>query len=344
MGGAQKAGLTSVAELRTEAPERVPSVRDRTGSFLGLASLGVESDRQKGLPCRPIPLGVPMSTVAISLLVLALPWTSLMRRTVVGPDTVEVHSGTLTLHALVWRPQGPGPFPAVLFNHGSGHASGRGADGRLDARHPEQLGRIFARHGYVFFHLDRRGDGLSRGQGQASGDAMDHAMAHQGQLARNQTQVWLLDNLELRDDLSALKVLRALPQVDKRRVIVVGHSFGASLSVILAARDPALRAAVAFAPAANSWDVSPQLRARLISAASQSRVPMLFIHAANDYSTQPGRALDAELARLGKPHQLRIYPPVGRTPEEGHDLLYLAVPRWEQDVFTWLDRWTRPVR
>ena len=87
-----------------------------------------------------------MSTVSLGLLLLALPWSSLMRRPVVGPDTVEVHSGTLTLHALVWRPQGAGPFPAVLFNHGSGHASGRGQDGTPDQRHPEQLGRIFARH------------------------------------------------------------------------------------------------------------------------------------------------------------------------------------------------------
>lgn len=285
-----------------------------------------------------------MGTVALCMLVLALPWSSLMRRAVAGPDTVTVRSGTLTLHALVWHPQGAGPFPAVLFNHGSGHASGRGSDGRPDERHPEQLGPIFARHGYVFFHLFRRGEGLSRGQGQASGDAMDRAMAGQGQVGRNQTQVWLLDNLELRDDLNALKVLRALPEVDRRRVAVVGHSFGASLSIILAERDPALRAVVAFAPAANSWDRSPELRARLISAASGSHVPMLFIHAANDYSTKPGRALDAELARLGKPHQLKIYSRVGRTPDDGHSLLYRAVPRWEQDVFEWLDHWTRPTR
>lgn len=266
-----------------------------------------------------------------------------MRRAVVGPDTVVVHSGTLTLRALVWRPQGAGPFPAVLFNHGSGHASGRGADGVVDQRHPEMLGRIFARHGYVFFHLDRRGDGLSRGQGQASGDAMDQAMARHGQVARNQTQVWLLDNLELRDDLSGLKALRALPQVDKRRVVVVGDSFGASLSVLLAERDPSLRAAVLFA-CGKSWDRSPPLRARLISAVSRAKVPMFFIHAANDFTVASGKALDAELARLGKPHQLKIYPRTGRTPQEGHAFLYLGAGRWEQDVFSYLDHWTQPAR
>jgi hypothetical protein len=37
-----------------------------------------------------------------------------------GPETVVVRSGSNTLHALLWRPQGRGPFPAILLNHGSG--------------------------------------------------------------------------------------------------------------------------------------------------------------------------------------------------------------------------------
>jgi carboxymethylenebutenolidase len=284
---------------------------------------------------------VNVSQVLSILLVLGLPWTSLMRRAVVGPDTIVVHSGTLSLRGLVWRPQGPEPFPAILFNHGSGHASGKAADGMLDQRHPEVLGPIFARHGYVFLYLYRRGDGLSRGEGQASGDAMDREMARHGQEGRNRTQVWLLDNLELRDALSGLRVLRSLPGVDKRRVAVVGHSFGGSLSLLLVERDPALRAAVVFSGAGKSWDDSPPLRARLLAAVSQSKAPVFFIHATNDYSVEPGKVLDAEMARLGKPHQLKIYPRVGRTAEDGHSLVYRAVPRWEQDVFAFLDRWTR---
>jgi dienelactone hydrolase len=81
-----------------------------------------------------------------------------MRRAVVGPDTVVVHSGTLSLRGLVWRPQGAGPFPAVLFNHDSGHASGKAADGSPDERHPEVLGPVFARHGYVFLYLYQHKD------------------------------------------------------------------------------------------------------------------------------------------------------------------------------------------
>src|SRR5260370_33750972 len=38
------------------------------------------------------------------------------------PATVVVNNGTFTLRALLWRPRGHGPFPAVLFNHGSGRS------------------------------------------------------------------------------------------------------------------------------------------------------------------------------------------------------------------------------
>ena len=35
-----------------------------------------------------------------------------------APQTVEIPSGNLRLKGLLWKPQGPGPFPAVVFNHG----------------------------------------------------------------------------------------------------------------------------------------------------------------------------------------------------------------------------------
>ena len=67
----------------------------------------------------------------------------------------------------------------------------------------------------------------------------------------------------------------------------------------------------------------------------------MLIHAANDYDTAAGSALGAELARLHKPHVLKIYPPIGRTPEDGHNLVYLAIPEWEPDVFQFLDDFVR---
>jgi carboxymethylenebutenolidase len=259
----------------------------------------------------------------------------------VGPDTVVVHSGSLALRALLYRPQGPGPFPAVLFNHGSGHADGRDSTGRVDQRHPELLGPLFAKHGYLFLYLFRRGDGLSRGQGVPSADRMDSAAAAGGQVARNDLQLQLLEGDELNDALAGLGFLRARPDVRAGRLAVVGVSFGGSLTVLVAERDSTLRAAVAFAIGGYSWERSPPLRARLLEAADRTRVPIFFIHAANDYTVASARALGSEMTRLGKSNRVKIYPAVGNTPEEGHDFIDLGVRTWEADVFGFLNQYVR---
>jgi dienelactone hydrolase len=255
-----------------------------------------------------------------------------------GPETVVVHNGSVTLRALLWRPSGRGPFPAVLLNHGSGRS--REELERLGPyeRQADVLGPVFARHGYVFLYLFRRGVGLSADQGANSVDLMNSELAAHGQDARNTLQLQLLENRELSDALSGLAFLRALPEVDARNIAVIGHSFGGSLTLLLAEREPALRAVVVFSGSGYSWDRSPQLRSRLLAAVARTAAPVFFIHAANDYSVAPGRALDAHLRQLGKPHRLKIYPPLGHNLEEGHALLYLGVTRWERDVFAFLGK------
>lgn len=253
-----------------------------------------------------------------------------------APSTVVVQSGELKLRGLLFRPAGRGPFPAVLFNHGSGHAPSASASGP-DHRHPELLGPVFARHGYLFLYLYRRGDGLSAGQGLAAGDVMDQAMASGGQDARNQVQLHLLETDETDDALAGLTYLRALPEADPARVAVVGHSFGGSVTLLLAARDPSIRAIVTFAAVGYSWDHSPQLRAELGAAVARMSAAVFLISAANDFSLGPEKELAAQMDRLGRPpHQIKIYPPVGHTPEEGHDFIHLEVSTWEPDVFAFL--------
>jgi len=254
-----------------------------------------------------------------------------------GPETVLVHSGSATLHAMLWRPQGRGPFPGILLNHGSGRS--REELERLGPyeRNAEKLGPVFARHGYVFLYLFRRGVGLSADQGANAVVLMNSESAAHGQEARNALQLQLLENREMEDALSGLKFLRALPYVDARDVAVVGHSFGGSLTVLLAEREPSLRAVVVFSGAGYSFDRSPELRARLLAAIDHVAAPVFFIHAENDYSLSSGKVLDARREQIGKPHRLKIYPPIGHTVDDGHDFLHLGVNIWEPDVFAFLD-------
>jgi len=249
-----------------------------------------------------------------------------------SPQVLEIRSGGLSLRAEVWRPLGSGRFPAVFFNHGS-----YTSDDSLPPGDPPKLASVFVRHGYVFLWLYRQGVGLSRGQGIPEGEQMVRSLKSQGLDSRNRLQLRLLENDALSEASTALAQLRARADVDPQRVGVVGHSFGGSLTLLMAEKDPGIHAAVIFGGAAGSWNQSPMLRDRLLAAVARMSAPALFIHAENDYSTAPGSVLAAEMQRLGKTHTLRIYPPFGTDQRTGHNLIFGSVSTWELDTFAFLD-------
>lgn len=257
------------------------------------------------------------------------------------PQIIDVPSGNLHLKAFFWKPTGAGPFPAVLFNHGSGGENAQFTAGMTMTEAAAQLAPLFVKHGYAFFYPCRRGQGLSADQAPFMQDLLKREEMSHGKEARQHLQFAFLTGDQLDDVMAAFSVLKALPDVDTHRLAAIGHSFGGQLTLLEAERDATLRAVVTFAAAANAWDRSAELRKRLIEAVGKANSPILLIHAENDYSTSPGHALDDELARLHKHHVLKIYPPVGRTPDDGHNFLYEGIPQWEPDVFQFLDQNTK---
>lgn len=259
----------------------------------------------------------------------------------ITPQTVEIPSGALRLKALLWTPPGPGPFPAVLFNHGRSDTPQQHWKRGTLTEVAEVLGPVFVKHGYVFLFPFRRGEGPSAGQGQFVGDLLQQEESAHGFDARMRLQVRLLTTDHLNDGLASLSFLESLRQVDKHRIAVAGHSFGGQLTLLEAERDPGVRAAVTFGAGAGSWDRSEEMRSLLLATVDKLVVPVLLLHAANDYSVAPGKAMASELARLSKPYVLKIYPPVGQSPSDGHNFLYIDVPQWENDVFEFLDELTQ---
>ena len=259
-----------------------------------------------------------------------------------NPEIVEFPSGNIQLKAFLWRPSGAGPFPAVLCNHGSGGPDALHTSGMTMREAAETLGPVFVKHGYVFLFPCRRGQGLSADQGRFIQDALNEEEKDKGSDARQKLQLALMAGPQLDDTLAALSFLKTRAGVDSHRIAVIGHSFGGQLTILDAEHDRDLRAVVTFGAAANSWAKTPELRSRLLTAIDNVAVPVMLIHAANDYDTSPGRDLATELQRHQKRHILKIYPAVGETPDDGHSQVYRAVPQWETDVFGFLDANLRP--
>jgi dienelactone hydrolase len=251
-------------------------------------------------------------------------------RDVTGPDTVTVKSGTFSLKGLLWRPAGQGKFPTVIFCHGGFRDT--------ESIHDLVVGPVFAKRGYIFLYLFRRGVGLSKGQGLNSADLMDNAFKEKGQDERNKVQLQQLETDQLEDMIAGLTLLKTRKDVDTNRIAVGGVSFGGSLALLLAEHEPSLRTVIIFAPAGYSWDRSPQLRNRLITAVKNISAPIMIIHAQNDYSINPGVVLDSVMNQLKKPHLLKIYPKFGNSPSEGHNLIHLSIVTWEKEVFDFLDK------
>jgi len=279
-----------------------------------------------------------VALITLLLVASALPSTAVGQSlTSTAPETVVISSGALRLTALLWRPQGSGPVPAILFSHGSGLR----VDARLARARAQAIGPIFAKHGYAFLYLFRRGYGLSNDQGDSLGDVLDREAKARGAEAQKRLQVVLLTTDHLDDEMAGLSFLRSLKGIDSQRIAFVGHSFGGQLALLAAERYKSARAVVTFAAAAQSWDGSSELREHLLAALQNISAPIFLSHAANDYSTAPGRVMAAELERLGRSHLMKIYPPVGNTAATGHEAVYTDIARWEGDVFRFLDEHMR---
>jgi len=248
-------------------------------------------------------------------------------------EVVSFPSGELTLKGVVYRPDGKGPFPAVVYNHGS-------APGMLSKSAFEVLGPVFVQHGWVFFGPYRRGQGLSASAGPYIGDEIAAASKKGGDRAAAATMVRLLTTDHLNDQLAALAWLRAQSFVDSRRLAVAGNSFG-GIETVLGAEQASYCAAIDSAGGAQSWASAPELQTLMIHAVRNSRAPIFFFQAENDYDLSPSKTLSEAMKDAGKPFQIKVYPRYGESVQDGHTFGYFGGAVWADDVFRFLEEHCR---
>jgi carboxymethylenebutenolidase len=95
-------------------------------------------------------------------------------------EIVQFPSEQLHLKGYLWKPSGPGPFPAVLFRHGSGGPDAMQTSGMPMKEAAETLAPVFVKHGYAFFYPCRRGHGLSADQGKFIQESLKDEEAAKG--------------------------------------------------------------------------------------------------------------------------------------------------------------------
>lgn len=231
------------------------------------------------------------------------------------------------LHGVMYRPTGKGPFPAILYNHGSAMDNSAASDA---------LGPIFASHGWIFFMPHRRGQGLSASAGKYIRDEISEAGKTGGISAAAAAMVRLLEADHLDDQMAALDWLRKRDDVKPEQIAVVGNSFG-GIETVLGAERGTYCAAVDLSGGAESWAQAPELQALMTRAVRNARAPIFFVQPQNDFDLSPTRSLSAAAKDAGKPFQAKIYPAFGSSPEEGHSFAYRGASVWAGDVLRFLD-------
>lgn len=216
----------------------------------------------------------------------------------------------------LYRPEGSGPFPVMVWNHGSESKPGW---------RPE-LARFYLGRGWAFFVPHRRGHG--RSPGEYIGAVRDDATVVAMQDEHNE------------DVVAAIEWVKKQPGIEASRVVVSGCSYGGIQTLITAAKPVGIRAAIAFAPAAMRWRSSPLLRERLVRAAREARVPTLLIQAENDYDLSPSKVVGAELEHSGH-GRAKVYPASGDGAQAGHSFCVTGAPVWGADVFAFIDAATK---
>ncbi len=157
-------------------------------------------------------------------------------------DRVTFQSGNLALWGEVWHPETPGPWPTVLWNHGS---EGRGRALQAPVVDGPTTLETWLSLGCAVFAPSRRGyDG-------AEGPQLRLTLAQTPEKTPARGRA-LVDRLLAENDdvLAALDFLLEQPWVAASRLVCAGYSFGGIMTMLALSRTRRFAAGINFASAA----------------------------------------------------------------------------------------------
>ena len=151
---------------------------------------------------------------------------------------VTVDGENVKLAVITYRPPGPGPFPTLIFHHGS---TGRGTDPALFGRpyNPQIQAEWFMARGWAVVAPSRRGRGGSEGF-YDEGFALDRSSGYTCETPLSLAGA----DRALRDVDAITSLILAQPFVDRSHVAVAGQSRGGILAVAWSGRQPTIPRAV----------------------------------------------------------------------------------------------------
>jgi dienelactone hydrolase len=239
---------------------------------------------------------------------------------------ISYQSGGLRIQGYFYQPTGSGPFPTVIYNHGSRVRS---------ERQPipwARLAGLYVAAGYAVLVPERRGYGRSEGPTWSEAVGGDVGSVFISRL-----------QAEADDVLAAAEYLRSLPSADISRLGIAGWSLGGIITLFAISRSRSFRAAIDQAGGALTWRSSPTLQAALTQAVRIATCPILLMDAQNDAAPEAIPTLSQVMDAAGLPHRLIMYPPFTPTAPEaavapGH-LLFSAegLPTWGRDAIGFFD-------
>lgn len=231
-----------------------------------------------------------------------------------------------SLLATVFKPDGEGPFPLLVMNHGTDQSQGF-KPSALAASTPVQhywLARTFVERGYMVMSPMRRG--VAGSDGEFDANACD--------IAANGT-------VHAADIASTLAHATTLPQVDARAMVVAGQSHGglATLGLLASTMPQAQRVQTAVVFSGGLFHASsrcPWSPSRLVAALGKYgktvTLPTLWLYAPNDQTFEPTLVAEMLKAYLpgGAPAQFASVLPRGQLESGGHGFV-----RWRSSTPQW---------